>query len=65
MSRAYLETLADLPWNTFSGQAASGKSDPSKEGKVASSGMVEKSQLADSFHIRTCHFNECIVTHSH
>ena len=31
MARAYLETLADLPWNTFSGQAAdrtNGKSEP-------------------------------------
>ena len=46
MSRAYLETLADLPWNTFSGQAASDKSDPSKEGKVASSCTFEKSLLA-------------------
>ena len=37
MARAYLETLADLPWNTFSGQAANktnGKSEP----KDASSG---------------------------
>ena len=38
MSRAYLETLADLPWNTFSGQAAPDKPDMVKNARGTSTG---------------------------
>lgn len=40
MSKAYLETLADLPWSQFSGQAGLGQSGANNSSQPTSEGMV-------------------------
>ena len=40
MSRAYLETLADLPWSRFSGQAEPRQSGAVNSGQQASEGTT-------------------------
>ena len=41
MSRAYLETLADLPWNTFSGEAqAPSSTEAPQDAKASSIGRI-------------------------
>lgn len=42
MSRAYLETLADLPWSRFSGQAEPRPTGTASDGQQASQGTIDQ-----------------------
>lgn len=61
MSRAYLETLADLPWNTFSGEVqAPSTPEAPQDVKASSTGRIICARFASSY-IMAAHVHQSVA----